>query len=218
VVEVAELEFTPGDWSKDAAALRYIAVRFTPVQGVLFTTPPSDAPASRGEQLELVSATPEVPTATKYLAVVTNRPQPPETPLEKAEPDHMTTQDAVRWHWGKAGTIEHVHYTLKDELGAGILPTQQFGGNAAWFRINALTYNVLTFLKRQALPSRFRTARPKRLRFELFELAGRLTFHQRQIDVDVSTEAKTIDELIAARGRLLAIYESRHGRAKALDA
>jgi hypothetical protein len=27
---------------------------------------------------------------------------------------------------------------LKDELGAGVLPSSRFGANAAWFRINAL--------------------------------------------------------------------------------
>jgi len=33
------------------------------------------------------------------------------------------------------GTIEHVHRVLKDELGAGVLPSARFGANAAWFRI-----------------------------------------------------------------------------------
>jgi hypothetical protein len=129
----------------------------------------------------------------------------------------MSASEVVRWHWEKAGTIEHVHYAMKDELGAGILPTQQFGGNAAWFRINVLTYNVLTFLKRRALPQRFRRARPKRLRFEVFELPGRLTLHQRQLTVDASTESARVEELIAARGRLLEIYDSRQHQAEALD-
>jgi len=34
--------------------------------------------------------------------------------------------------------------------------------------VNLLTYNVLTVLKRQALPARLVDARPKRLRFEVF--------------------------------------------------
>lgn len=73
----------------------------------------------------------------------------------------MSAPDLVRWHWEKAGTIEHVHWSMKDELGAGVLPSQRFGANAAWFRINAITYNLLTLLKRRALPERFRLARPK---------------------------------------------------------
>lgn len=35
-VDVAEVEFTPGDWPRDARPLRYIALRFTPRQQELF--------------------------------------------------------------------------------------------------------------------------------------------------------------------------------------
>ena len=76
----------------------------------------------------------------------------------------LDASQLVRWHREKAGTIEHVHRVLKDELGAGVLPSARFGANAAWFRINTLTFNVLSVLKRRALPERFKDARPKRLR------------------------------------------------------
>ena len=89
-----------------------------------------------------------------------------------------------------------------------MLPSQRFGANAAWFRINAMTYNVLTFLKRRALPPRHRDARPKRLRYELFTMPGRLAFHRRQLSVNVSCEAQGIEELIAARGRLLDFHRA----------
>ena len=114
----------------------------------------------------------------------------------------------MHWHRQKAGTIEHVHRAMKDELGAGVLPCQKFCANAAWFRLNALTYNVLTFLKRRALPPRYRDAQPKRLRFEVFTMPGRLTFHQRQLSVDVSCDTEGGEELVAARGRLLEFYRA----------
>ncbi len=50
-VHVSEVEFYPGDWKKDAKALRYLALRFTPTQGRLF----------------------EEQAGPKYLAVVTSR-------------------------------------------------------------------------------------------------------------------------------------------------
>ena len=170
-VEVAEVEFTPGDWPRAAWPLRYIALRFTPLQQELF--------ASRG---------------TTYHAVVTNR--------------DLDAAALVRWHREKAGTIEHVHRVLKDELGAGVLPSGRFGANAAWFRLNALTFNVLTVLKRHALPERLRTARPKRLRYELFTLAGELVVHQRQLSVRVPVGDERLHELVEARGRLLALYDA----------
>jgi len=179
VVHVAEVEFTPGDWPKTAAPLRYVGMRITPLQHELF--------AERGP---------------KYLAVVTNRPAPAEGAARRG--DELSAAELVRWHWEKAGTIEHVHRSLKDELGAGVLPSQRFGANAAWFRINTITYNLLTLLKRRALPERLRLARPKRLRFEVFNTAARLSVHQSQLIATLAASSERTAELVLARQRLLA--------------
>jgi hypothetical protein len=186
-VHVAEVVFVTGDWPKGSAPLRYVAIRFTPIQRDLFVE--------------------EEQRSVRYLAVVTNRPTPAQ-PHETPRPDEMSAADLILWHREKAGTIEHVHRAMKDELGAGVLPCQRFGANAAWFRINVLTYNVLTFLKRRALPSRYRDALPKRLRFDIFSLPGRLSLHQRQLSVDVSSDKRAIEELVEARGRLLAFHRA----------
>ncbi len=183
VVHVAEVEFTPGDWPKTARPLRYVGLRITPRQHELF--------AERGP---------------KYLAVVTNRPEPEAGAAPRG--DAMSAAEVVRWHWEKAGTIEHVHRSLKDELGAGVLPSQRFGANAAWFRINAIAYNLLTLLKRRALPERFRLARPKRLRFEIFNTPARLVVHQSQLIAHLSMSRERTDELVLARQRLLAIRQA----------
>jgi hypothetical protein len=114
----------------------------------------------------------------------------------------------ITWHRGKAGTIEPVHRVLKDELGAGVMPCQLFGANAAWFRINVLTFNLLTALKRLALPECYRLARPKRLRFEVFTLPGKLAVHESQLSVQVSAADARRQELVAARQRLLQQLES----------
>lgn len=172
-VHVADLEFTPGEWPKDAVPLRYVAMRFTPLQDELFA-----------------GKTP------KYLAIVSNRRE-----LEAAA--------LLHWHWEKAGTIEHVHRVMKDELGAGVMPSGRFGANAAWFRINALTFNVLTILKRRALPADLRDARPKRLRFEVFTLPGQLTTHQSRLSVRISAGDQRLQQVIAARGHLLAMRQAR---------
>jgi len=172
-VDVAEVEFAPGDWPRAAWPLRYVALRFTPCQQELFAG-----------------------KSVSYHAVVTNRRDLDAAPL-------------VRWHREKAGTIEQVHRVMKDELGAGVLPSARFGANAAWFRINALTFNVLTVLKRCALPERLRDARPKRLRYELFTLAGELAVHQRQLSVRVPVGDQRLQEIVDARGRLLAMYDAR---------
>ena len=172
-VDLAEVEFAPGDWSRNAKPLRYVALRFTPLQKDMFES-----------------------CSVRYHAVVSNRYE-------------MGAAELVRWHRLKAGTIEHVHRVMKDELGAGVMPSSRFGANAAWLRINALTFNVLTILKTRALPERFRDARPKRLRYELFTLPGELAVHQSQLSVRVPLGDQRMQEIVDARGRLLDLYDAR---------
>ena len=59
----------------------------------------------------------------------------------------------------------------KNELAAAALPSGKFGANGARFRLNVLTYHLLTALKRLTLPGDLRTARPKRLQFLLLAVA-----------------------------------------------
>ena len=111
----------------------------------------------------------------KYLAVVTNR---------DGQGDHL-----IRWHWQKAGSIEHVHDETKNGLGAGVMPCAEFGANAAWYRLNMLTYNVLSALKRHVLPPEQQTVKAKRLRFLVFDLAAKLTSHARYLFAHVKAAA-----------------------------
>jgi len=87
----------------------------------------------------------------------------------------------LRWHREKAGTVEAVHAVLKNELAGGVMPCGRFGANAAWFRLTVLTHNVLSGMKRLALPPELREARPKRLRFVVFHTPGKLISHARQL-------------------------------------
>jgi hypothetical protein len=87
----------------------------------------------------------------------------------------------IEWHREKAGTIELVHDVIKNELGGGVLPSKYFGANAAWLRLAVIAHNVLAALKRLALPPELLTARPKRLRFLIFNTPGRLVHHARSL-------------------------------------
>jgi len=118
--------------------------------------------------------------------------------------------ELIRWHRGKAGTIEHVHDILTNELAAEALPSQKFGANAAWLRLNIITYNLLTAFKRVALPEEFKTARPKKLRFLLFNTVGRVIRHARETLLRLtSAPVRTLFDAarvrIHAQPRLLAV-------------
>lgn len=169
-VHCAEVEFTPGDWHKDAKPLRYVAVRIRRRQGELF----------------------DDPALTKYLAVVSNRWE-------------LEVVDLLRWHWEKAGTIELVHDVTKNELGAAVPPSGRFGANAAWYRLSLLTYNILSAIKSLALPPSLSWARPKRLRFSVFAIAGRIVSHAGRLLLRVGAAAEKIAGLIDARAKLLVL-------------
>ena len=104
----------------------------------------------------------------------------------------------LQWHREKAGTIEHVHDVVKNELAGGVLPCGRFGANAAWLRLALLAHNVLTALKRLALPPEWLTARPKRLRFLLFTVPGRLVTHARQLWLRLATTRDRLVQWLAA--------------------
>jgi hypothetical protein len=96
----------------------------------------------------------------------------------------------IEWHREKAGTIELVHDVIKNDLGGGVLPSKYFGANAAWLRLTVIAHNVLQALKRLALPAELLTARPKRLRFLLFNMPGRLVHHARRLILRVAAVGK----------------------------
>jgi len=95
----------------------------------------------------------------------------------------------LRWQRGKAGTIEHVNHVLKNELAAGVYPSDKFGANAAWLRLQVLTLNLLEILKATALDDQYRRARPKRLRFAIFTQFGRVVRHARAHLLRLTTRA-----------------------------
>ncbi|HUY13161.1 MAG TPA: IS1380 family transposase [Terriglobia bacterium] len=105
-----------------------------------------------------------------------------------------TAARLLEWHREKAGTIEAVHDVIKNELAGGVMPCGRFGANAAWLRLAVIAYNVLTALKRLALPAELLAARPKRLRFLIFNTAGRLVHHARQTVLRLAAVAERLAE------------------------
>ena len=126
----------------------------------------------------------------RHFAVVTNM-------------DWTDGERLLRWHREKQGTVEHGHGDVKNELAGGTLPCGRFGSNAAWWRLNVLTHNLFALLKATALPAELSTARPKALRFRLFNVAGRVLRHGRQTVLRVCSLVPTAALYIRARRAVL---------------
>lgn len=92
----------------------------------------------------------------------------------------------LRWQRERCGTVEKAHDILKNDLAGGVMPAKRFFANAAWWRLNILTYNVLSVMKRKSLPSSWWSVRLKTLRYHLLCIAGRIIEHGRSLFLKIA--------------------------------
>lgn len=116
----------------------------------------------------------------------------------------MEGKALLEWHRQKAGTVEHVHHVIKNELGGGVYPSGKHGANAAWLRLQVITHNLLELMKAAVLPQEYAKAEPKRLRFAVFTCLGQIVCHARRVILKV-LEGMWAKLIHAARERAMAL-------------
>src|SRR5271154_53271 len=101
----------------------------------------------------------------------------------------------LEWHREKAGTVEHTHDEVKNELGGGQMPSQRFGVNGAWFKLALLAYNMVSAIKGLCLEGEERTARLKKFRLLLIHLAGRMNRNNCVMGLRLRAEVKAVKRM-----------------------
>ena len=101
----------------------------------------------------------------------------------------------LQWHREKAGTVEHTHDEVKNELGGGQMPSQRFGVNGAWFKLALLAYNVVSAMKGLCLAGEERTVRLKKFRLLMIHLAGRMNRNNCVMGLRLCADVKAVQRM-----------------------
>ena len=77
----------------------------------------------------------------------------------------------------------HVEDRIRDDKDTGLakFPFKEFALNEVWLEIVALAHDLIVWTQALVLDGELAKAEPKRLRYRLLHVAGRLTRHARQL-------------------------------------
>jgi hypothetical protein len=99
------------------------------------------------------------------------------------------------WHREKAGTIEHTHDEVKNELGGGHMPSQRFAVNAAWLKVALLAYNIVSAIKGMGFEPENRNVRLKKFRLLMIHVMGRMNRNNCVMGLRIAASVETIKRM-----------------------
>ena len=97
----------------------------------------------------------------------------------------FSDSEIVHWYNARAEHSENRIKELKLDFAAQHLPCRDFDASALYFAIVALAYNVFVLL-RHVLPVEYESARITTVRLRLFDVAGKIVRHARQVVVKLN--------------------------------
>jgi hypothetical protein len=98
----------------------------------------------------------------------------------------------------------HVEDRIRDDkdTGLGKLPFREFKLNEVWVELVMLAHDLIVWTQALLLDGDLETAEPKRLRYRLLHVAGRLAFHSRRARLHLPATWPWRHELLAAFEKL----------------
>jgi hypothetical protein len=126
----------------------------------------------------------------RFQAFLTDQPDDDIAYLEARHRGHARVEDRIR--------------TGKD-TGMAKLPFRDFALNEVWLEISLIAQDLIAHTKALALEGELAACEPKRLRYRLLHVAGRLAFHARQAILQLDRDWPWASQLAAAFARLAAL-------------
>jgi hypothetical protein len=126
----------------------------------------------------------------RYHIIVTNR-------IEMAE-------DLVPFHLKRA-TMENFIRETKYGLSLDRFPCQEFHANWAYLTIGMLSYNIINWIKRLALPDIYKKKLIKALRYRFFNVAARVVKHSRYVVLKIAQGIHRFIDIVHAYERILSL-------------
>jgi len=112
-----------------------------------------------------------------------------------ADPEEMSAQDIVRFYRKRGDTSENRIKELKGGFNLDHLPSSDFISSAFYFQIGVLAYNLFILFK-QTLQESWKKHTIQTIRYKLYNIAGKVTRHGRQLFLKVNREFVAILEAI----------------------
>ncbi|MGH2872603.1 MAG: IS1380 family transposase [Solirubrobacteraceae bacterium] len=104
---------------------------------------------------------------------------------------------------------QHAHAwdRIRDDKDTGLakFPFKEFALNEVWLEIVMLAHDLIIWTQALVLDGELANAEPKRVRYRLLHVAGRLAFHGRQAKLHLQSTWPWANELVAAFARLKAL-------------
>ena len=147
-------------------------------------------------------------TDQAFRLIVMRRSQEPDL-FENTQPyryhaiaSNRANEDAaatMAWYCQRGDASENLIKELKIGFGMEHMPCGTLSANAVFFAIGVLTYNLYCGFRSLALGTECQTAQVQTVRWRLFQTAGRIVRHGRQVFLKIS--AAMLDVFTAIRAR-----------------
>ena len=117
------------------------------------------------------------------------------------QPDLVATLE--RDHRGRARVEDHIRNDK--DTGMHNMPFRDFEHNRVWLELVRIAHDLIAWTQRLLLTGELARAEPKRLRYRLLHVAGRLAFHARTATLRLQDNWPSASDLTAAFERLTAL-------------